>query len=73
MILNCNKSTSPYLPLGINDGAAAVVLASKEAIDGLNCSLPLARIVSWAQCGVDPQIMGMGPVPAVNKAVSYIQ
>ncbi|XP_003384087.1 PREDICTED: acetyl-CoA acetyltransferase, cytosolic-like [Amphimedon queenslandica] len=54
---------------GINDGAAAVVLASKEAIDGLSCSLPLARIVSWAQCGVDPQIMGMGPVPAVSKAL----
>lgn len=54
---------------GINDGAAAVVLASKEAIDGLSCSLPLARVVSWAQCGVDPQIMGMGPVPAVSKAL----
>lgn len=33
------------------------------------CS-PLARIVSWAQCGVDPKIMGTGPIPAVRKAVS---
>ena len=47
-----------------------MVLASKETLDSLSCSPPLARVVSWAQCGVDPQIMGMGPVPAVNKAVS---
>lgn len=65
-----STSVNFFSPSGINDGAAAVVLASKEAIDGLSCSLPLARVVSWAQCGVDPQIMGMGPVPAVSKAVS---
>ena len=47
-----------------------MVLVSKETLDSLSCSPPLARVVSWAQCGVDPQIMGMGPVPAVNKAVS---
>jgi len=53
---------------GINDGAAAVVLmtdaeASKRGIK------PLARIVSWATCGVDPAIMGTGPIPASRKAL----
>ncbi len=53
---------------GINDGAAAVVLmtaaeAKKRGIE------PLARIVSWAQAGVDPSIMGTGPVPASKKAL----
>ena len=53
---------------GINDGAATVVLMnSKTAIDkGLK---PLARIVSWAQCGVDPSIMGTGPIPASKLAL----
>ncbi len=53
---------------GINDGAAVVVLGSKECVES-GSSKPLARIVSWAQAGVDPSIMGMGPVPAVKKAV----
>jgi acetyl-CoA C-acetyltransferase len=53
---------------GINDGAAAVVLmtdaeAKKRGIE------PLARIVSWAQAGVDPSIMGTGPIPASKKAL----
>lgn len=53
---------------GINDGAAAVVLMSKEraASEG---KTPLARIVSWAQAGVDPSIMGSGPIPASRKAL----
>mgnify|MGYP001323504168 CR=1 FL=1 len=53
---------------GINDGAATVVLMNlKTAIDkGLK---PLARIVSWAQCGVDPSIMGTGPIPASKLAL----
>ena len=55
---------------GINDGAAAVVLASKETATQLGCTNLLARVVSWAQAGVDPAIMGMGPVPAIRKAVS---
>ena len=55
---------------GINDGAAAVVLASKEAAAQLDCASHLARVVSWAQAGVDPAVMGMGPVPAIRKAVS---
>ncbi|NGZ27556.1 MAG: acetyl-CoA C-acetyltransferase [Magnetococcales bacterium] len=53
---------------GINDGAAAVVLMSAEnaAKRGLK---PLARIVSWASCGVDPSIMGTGPIPSSRKAL----
>ena len=57
-------------PIGINDGAAAVVLVSEDSLQSLQCATPLARVVSWAQAGVDPSIMGMGPVTAVNKAVS---
>ena len=53
---------------GINDGAAAVVLmtAAEASRRGLK---PLARIVSWAQVGVDPSIMGTGPIPASRKAL----
>ena len=53
---------------GINDGAAAVVLmtAQEAAKRGLT---PLARIVSWATCGVDPAIMGTGPIPSSRKAL----
>ena len=53
---------------GINDGAAAVVLmtAAEAEQRGLE---PLARIVSWAQAGVDPSIMGTGPIPASKKAL----
>src|ERR1700712_862423 len=53
---------------GINDGAAAVVLmlASQAAKEG---KTPLARIVSWAQAGVDPKIMGTGPIPASRAAL----
>ena len=53
---------------GINDGAAAVVLmtAAEAEKRGLQ---PLARIASWAQAGVDPAIMGTGPIPASRKAL----
>jgi acetyl-CoA C-acetyltransferase len=53
---------------GINDGAVALVLMS--AADARARGLaPLARIASWAQAGVDPQIMGTGPIPATRKAL----
>lgn len=48
---------------GINDGAAAVVLMSGEALKSSSCK-PLARLVAYAHAGVDPEIMGIGPVPA---------
>ena len=53
---------------GINDGAAAILLASKEAVEkyGLN---PLFKVVSWGQGGVDPKIMGTGPIPATRQAL----
>jgi acetyl-CoA C-acetyltransferase len=53
---------------GINDGAAAVLLASGEAVEkhGLK---PLFKLISWGQGGVDPSIMGYGPVPATRNAL----
>ncbi len=53
---------------GINDGAAAVLLMS-EAEAARRGIVPLARIVSWATAGVDPAIMGTGPIPASRKAL----
>ena len=53
---------------GINDGAASVIVASEKAVKENNLE-PLAEIVSWAVAGVDPNIMGIGPVPAINKAL----
>ncbi len=53
---------------GINDGAAAVVLMSAEEAARRRLK-PLARIVSWAHAGVDPAIMGTGPIPASRKAL----
>jgi len=53
---------------GINDGAAAVIVMSKEKADELGIK-PMARIVSYASGGVDPKIMGVGPVPATRKAL----
>ncbi|MDX1737776.1 MAG: acetyl-CoA C-acetyltransferase [Alphaproteobacteria bacterium] len=53
---------------GINDGAAAVVLMSREEADKRGLK-PLATIKSWATAGVDPSIMGTGPVPSSRKAL----
>jgi acetyl-CoA C-acetyltransferase len=54
---------------GINDGAAAFVIMSKEKCESLGLK-PLAKIVSYASAGVDPSIMGIGPVDAVKKALN---
>ena len=53
---------------GINDGAAAIVLASGEAVAKLGLK-PMAKLIGWGQGGVDPKIMGVGPVPASRKAM----
>jgi 3-oxoadipyl-CoA thiolase len=53
---------------GLNDGAAAMLLASEEAVKNYNLQ-PLARVVSMGVAGVDPAIMGLGPVPASQKAL----
>ena len=64
-----NAYHSSLLSSNIND-SGAVVLISKDMLNSLNFSPPFACIVSWAQCGLDSPIMGMGLVPAVNKVVS---
>ena len=53
---------------GVNDGAAAVCLMTGEMANKKDVE-PLAKIVSWAQCGVDPSIMGTGPIPASKLAL----
>ncbi|MDR0862317.1 MAG: acetyl-CoA C-acetyltransferase [Oscillospiraceae bacterium] len=53
---------------GINDGAAAIILASEEAVAKYNLK-PIAKLVSWGQGGVDPKIMGTGPIPATRNAL----
>lgn len=53
---------------GLNDGAAAILLASEEAVKNYNLQ-PMATVVSMGVAGVDPAIMGLGPVPASQKAI----
>ena len=53
---------------GINDGAAAIVLASGEAVAKYGLK-PMAKLIGWGQGGVDPKIMGVGPVPATRAAL----
>ena len=54
---------------GINDGAAAIVVASGEAVATLGLK-PLAKLVGWGQAGVDPSIMGVGPIEATRRALA---
>ena len=53
---------------GINDGAAATILMSREEAERRSIE-PLVKIVSWATCGVEPSLMGLGPIPSVNMAL----
>ena len=53
---------------GINDGAAAIILASAEAVEKYGLK-PMAKLIGWGQGGVDPKIMGVGPVPASRAAM----
>ncbi len=53
---------------GINDGACALLLASEQAVKDHGLE-PMARIVAWAAVGVEPRVMGIGPVPASRKAL----
>ena len=53
---------------GINDGAAATILMSREEAESRSIQ-PLVKIVSWAACGVDPSLMGTGPIPASKLAL----
>ena len=63
-----NGTVTPGNSSGINDGAAAVVLMSEDESKKRNLN-PLAKIVSWATCGVEPSLMGSGPIPASKKAL----
>jgi len=63
-----NGTVTPGNASGINDGAAAVVLMSEDEAKKRSLQ-PLAKIVSWATCGVDPSLMGSGPIPASKKAL----
>ena len=53
---------------GINDGAAATILMSREEAE-IRSIEPLVKIVSWATCGVEPSLMGLGPIPAIKIAL----
>ena len=54
---------------GINDGAAAIILASGEAVEKYGLK-PMAKLIGWGQGGVDPKVMGLGPVPASRQAMA---
>ncbi|MCI8810211.1 MAG: acetyl-CoA C-acetyltransferase [Oscillibacter sp.] len=54
---------------GINDGAAAIILASGEAVEKYGLK-PMVKLIGWGQGGVDPKIMGVGPVPASRQAMA---
>ncbi|XP_061391515.1 acetyl-CoA acetyltransferase, cytosolic [Musca vetustissima] len=62
-------TVTPGNASGINDSAAAVLLMSEEEVKKRNV-VPLAKIVAWAQTGVEPKVMGIGPVTAVNAVLA---
>lgn len=66
---NKNGSVTAGNSSGINDGAAALVVSTAATARRLNRT-PVARLVASATCGVDPKIMGMGPVPAIQRALA---
>jgi acetyl-CoA C-acetyltransferase len=63
-----NGTVTPGNSSGINDGAAALLLTSLEQAEKKSI-IPLAKIVSWASVGVDPSLMGLGPIKAVREAI----
>jgi acetyl-CoA C-acetyltransferase len=64
-----NGTVTPGNSSGINDGAAATVLMTRKQAE-LNSIEPLVKVVSWASCGVEPSLMGLGPIPAVKEALN---
>ena len=64
-----NGTVTPGNSSGINDGAAATVLMTRKQAD-LKSIEPLVKVVSWASCGVEPSLMGLGPIPAVKEALN---
>ena len=63
-----NGTVTPGNSSGINDGAAGVIIMKRQESDKRNLNT-LAKIVSWASCGVEPSLMGSGPIPSVKKAL----
>jgi acetyl-CoA C-acetyltransferase len=61
-------TVTPGNSSGLNDGAAAVILMNESEAKKRNLS-PLVKIASWATCGVDPSLMGSGPIPSSKKAL----
>ena len=64
-----NGTVTPGNSSGINDGAAALVLMSREQADKKFLE-PMVKIKSWATCGVEPSLMGLGPIPSIQEALS---
>ena len=62
-------TVTPGNSSGINDGAAATVLMTRKQAE-LKSIEPLVKVVSWASCGVEPSLMGLGPIPAVKEALN---
>ena len=63
-----NGTVTPGNSSGINDGAAGVIMMRRSEADKRELN-PLVKIVSWATCGVDPALMGSGPIPSAKKAL----
>ncbi|MDA9232239.1 acetyl-CoA C-acetyltransferase [Candidatus Pelagibacter sp.] len=66
-----NGTVTPGNSSGINDGAAATVLMTRKQAE-LKSIEPLVKVVSWASCGVEPSLMGLGPIPAVKEALNKV-
>ena len=64
-----NGTVTPGNSSGINDGAAATVLMTRELAENKSIE-PLVKITSWASCGVEPSLMGLGPIPAIKEALN---
>ena len=64
-----NGTVTPGNSSGINDGAAATVLMTRKQAE-LKSIEPLVKVVSWASCGVEPSLMGLGPIPAAKEALN---
>ena len=64
-----NGTVTPGNSSGINDGAAATVLMTRKQAE-LKSIEPLVKVVSWASCGVEPSLMGLGPIPAIKEALN---
>ena len=68
-VFNENGTVTPGNSSGINDGAAATVLMTRKHAEHKSLE-PLVKITSWASCGVEPSLMGLGPIPAIKEAIN---